>query len=80
MIATAIEHMVVDALLSADPHLKFAKKVFQPEQYLHLTDSIMPFIEATTDPVSKSILYASSCNVPTLLLFIIGTCRSSCHI
>ena len=48
--------MIVDALLSAEPHLKFAKKIFEPEQYLHLTDAIKPFIEATTDPVTNPSL------------------------
>ena len=43
--------MVVDALLSADPHLKLAERIFKPEQYLHLTDTIMSFIEASTGPV-----------------------------
>jgi hypothetical protein len=76
-IATAIEHMLVDALLSADLHLKFAKKVFEPEQYLHLTDAIMPRIEATTDPVINSSLRSSCMSYSYCLP---GTCRSSCHI
>ena len=52
-IAIAIEHMIIDALLSAEPHLKIAKRVFEPEKYLHLTDNIMPFIEASTEPVTN---------------------------
>ena len=63
-IAIAIKYMVVDALLSADPHLKFSEKIFMPEQYLHLTDTIMPFIEASTDPVTKSI------HIYTFLLYV----------
>jgi hypothetical protein len=39
--------MIIDALLSADPHLKIAKRVFKPKQ--HLTDAIMLLIEATTE-------------------------------
>ena len=50
-IAIAIEHMLVDALLSAEPYMKFVEKIFKPEQYLHLTDAIMPLIEANTAPV-----------------------------
>lgn len=58
-IAIAIEYMIIDALLSADPHLDIAKRIFEPEKYLHLTDSIMPFIEATTDPASNPSLPSS---------------------
>ena len=58
-IAIAIKYMVVDALLSADPHLKFSEKIFVPEQFLHLTDAIMPFIEASTDPVTNPYLHFS---------------------
>ncbi|KAF8812642.1 HD-domain/PDEase-like protein [Phlegmacium glaucopus] len=48
--AVSIEYMIIDALLSADPHLNIANRVFEPERYLHLTDTIMPLIEATTEP------------------------------
>ena len=58
--------MVVDALLSADPHLKLTERTFKPEQYLHLTDAIMHFIEASTDPVINPSL--RSCYI-WLLLF-----------
>ena len=33
--------------------MKFAEKIFKPEQYLHLTDAIMPMIEANSDPVTN---------------------------
>jgi hypothetical protein len=55
-IAIAIEYMLVDALLSAEPHMNYAKKIFEPEQYLHLTDAIMPFIEANPAPVTNPSL------------------------
>src|SRR5271163_2411319 len=45
--------MIIDALLSAEPHLKIAKRVFEPEKSLHLTDNIMPFIEASTESVTN---------------------------
>ena len=45
--------MIVDALCSADPHLNITQRIFEPQQFLHLTDNIMPFIEATTDPVTN---------------------------
>ncbi|KDR74242.1 hypothetical protein GALMADRAFT_269180 [Galerina marginata CBS 339.88] len=48
--AKAIEYMIIDALLSADKHLKIAERVFDPKAYLHLTDWIMPQIEASTEP------------------------------
>ena len=51
--------MLVDALLRADHHLKFTQKVFEPEQFLHLTDAVMSFIEASTDPVTNPSLRSS---------------------
>jgi hypothetical protein len=48
--AKAIEYMVVDALLSADPILDISGRIFDPEQYLYLTDSIFEEIERSTDP------------------------------
>ena len=77
--AGAIEYMLVDALLSAEPHMKFAKKIFNPEQYLHLTDAIMPIIEATNDPVINPFLNVLLVRFKTLIVYP-GTCRSSCHI
>ena len=44
--------MIIDGLLKAEPHLKIAERVLDPKKYLHLTDDIMPFIEASEDPVS----------------------------
>ena len=58
-IAIAIEHMLVDALLSAEPHMKFAKKIFEPEEYLHLTDAIMPQIESSKDSVTNPSFHSS---------------------
>ena len=44
--------MIIDALILAEPHMKIAHRVFQPDKYLHLTDEIMGWIEANEDPVS----------------------------
>jgi len=66
--------MIIDALLSAEPHLKIAKRVFEPEKYLHLTDNIMPFIEASTEPVTNLSQSFS------FFIFHPGTCRRSRHI
>jgi hypothetical protein len=43
--ARAIEYMVVDALLAAEPVMHFADYVTKPERYLHLTDSIVELIQ-----------------------------------
>ncbi|KAF8905721.1 hypothetical protein CPB84DRAFT_1745279 [Gymnopilus junonius] len=48
--AKAIEYMIIDALLLADPYLKIAERVLDAKKYLHLTDDIMSFIEASEDP------------------------------
>ncbi|KAG6827134.1 hypothetical protein H0H92_013083 [Tricholoma furcatifolium] len=48
--AKAIEYMIIDALLLAEPVLQIAKQVFDPAKYLHLTDDIMGRIEASEDP------------------------------
>ncbi|KAF8994577.1 hypothetical protein BDQ17DRAFT_1251557 [Cyathus striatus] len=48
--AKAIEYMIIDGLLKADPYLNIARKVEHPEEYVHLTDNIMPFIEANNHP------------------------------
>lgn len=43
--------MVVDALLAADPILDISRRIFDPERYLYLTDSILEEIECSTDPL-----------------------------
>ncbi|GLB33172.1 putative metal dependent phosphohydrolases with conserved 'HD' motif [Lyophyllum shimeji] len=48
--AKAIEYMVVDALLAAEPYLHIAEQVFDPDRFLYLTDNILLTIEASTDP------------------------------
>ena len=53
--AKAIEYMIVDGLLAAEKHLHISDKVFEPEEYVYLTDNVMPFIQASRDPVSLSI-------------------------
>lgn len=42
--------MVVDALLAANPILDISGRIFNPEQYLYLTDSVLEEIERSTDP------------------------------
>jgi deoxynucleoside triphosphate triphosphohydrolase SAMHD1 len=51
--------MIVDALLSAEPHLHFAELVDKPDKYVHLCDNIIQRIEMSEDPeleTSRSIL------------------------
>ncbi|KAJ7636745.1 hypothetical protein FB45DRAFT_788822 [Roridomyces roridus] len=48
--AKAIEYMIVDALILAEPYMKIAEQIEIPEKYLHLTDSIEERIKASTAP------------------------------
>jgi hypothetical protein len=59
--AKAIEHMIVDALLAAEPHLHIAEQVFKPEKFVYLTEDIMSTIERSTDDVSVHF-HTSSCS------------------
>ncbi|TFY67525.1 hypothetical protein EVJ58_g1575 [Rhodofomes roseus] len=52
--AKAIEYMLIDALLAAEPHMKFARDIFDPKRYLHLTDDIRIRIEASESPELQS--------------------------
>ena len=54
--AKAIEYMIIDGLLAADPYLGIAKRVYDPKQYLYLTDDIMLRIEDSDSPVRLPIL------------------------
>ncbi|ESK91486.1 hd phosphohydrolase domain-containing protein [Moniliophthora roreri MCA 2997] len=47
--AKAIEYMIIDALLLADPIMKISDSVFDPKRYVHLTDSVMERIEESED-------------------------------
>ncbi|KAJ7740601.1 hypothetical protein B0H16DRAFT_1566945 [Mycena metata] len=48
--AKAIEYMIVDALILAEPHLKIADRIEVPRKFLYLTDDIKPRIESSEDP------------------------------
>ncbi|KZO99607.1 hypothetical protein CALVIDRAFT_350846 [Calocera viscosa TUFC12733] len=48
--AVAIEHMIVDALVKADPVLKLVEQTKDPRRLLYLTDSIVEEVEKSTDP------------------------------
>ena len=49
--AKAIEYMVIDALLQAEPYLKIADHVENPKRYVFLTDDLLNKIEASVDEV-----------------------------
>ncbi|KII96196.1 hypothetical protein PLICRDRAFT_151364 [Plicaturopsis crispa FD-325 SS-3] len=48
--AKAIEYMIIDGLLAAEPHMKIAEQVDKPDKYVFLTDDIMTRIEMSSDP------------------------------
>ncbi|KAI0075427.1 HD-domain/PDEase-like protein [Panus rudis PR-1116 ss-1] len=48
--AKAIEYMIVDALLAAEPVMQFAKHIHDPKKFLYLTDEIRTRIESSEDP------------------------------
>ncbi|KAF6743503.1 hypothetical protein DFP72DRAFT_932737, partial [Ephemerocybe angulata] len=48
--ARAIEYMIVDALLLAEPHMKIAERVYKPESFLRLNDYIKNEIEMSQGP------------------------------
>ncbi|EJD48053.1 HD-domain/PDEase-like protein [Auricularia subglabra TFB-10046 SS5] len=43
--ARAMEYMIVDALLAADPHLKISHRVYDPKKFRTLTDAVVTEIE-----------------------------------
>ncbi|KAJ3573732.1 hypothetical protein NP233_g2239 [Leucocoprinus birnbaumii] len=48
--AKAIEYMIIDALLAAEPYLRVAERVFDPEKFIFLNDSILNHIECSIGP------------------------------
>ncbi|KAJ8697614.1 hypothetical protein PTI98_004400 [Pleurotus ostreatus] len=48
--AKAIEYMIIDGLLAADPFMKIADRVFDAKKMVHLTDNIRAEIEQSEDP------------------------------
>jgi hypothetical protein len=57
--AKAIEYMIVDALIAAEPYLHIAEQVFKPEKFVYLTEDVMSTIERSTDSVS---IYFHTCS------------------
>jgi HD superfamily phosphohydrolase len=52
-VCRAIDHMVVDALLEADPVFKFTEVIFDPNRYVNMTDSLLTHIELSKNPFLK---------------------------
>lgn len=48
--ARAIEFMIVDGLLKAEPYMQIAKRIDNPDRYLHLTDAILERIQESEEP------------------------------
>lgn len=58
--AKAIEYMLIDAVLAAEPYLKIAEQIENPKQYVYLTDDIKLRIQSTTEPElqkARDLLY-----------------------
>jgi HD superfamily phosphohydrolase len=49
-VGKAIDFMICDALLEADPVMKISDAVFDPEEYIRLTDCVLKDIEVSRDP------------------------------
>lgn len=49
--AKAIEYMIVDALMAAEPVLKFARHINDPDKFVYLTDQIMSSILSSDESV-----------------------------
>ena len=63
--AKAIEYMVIDAMLSAEPYLKIADYVENPKRYVYLTDNLLNKVEESTAEVSPRPLSAHAASPPT---------------
>ncbi|KAF9558393.1 HD-domain/PDEase-like protein [Agrocybe pediades] len=48
--AKAIEYMIIDALIAADPYLKISGRIWDPKKFLYLTDSLLETIESSEAP------------------------------
>jgi len=58
--AKAIENMMVDAMLVAEPYLKIASQIYDPKRYLELTDDIRTEIQRSQAPVRTYVLRIST--------------------
>ena len=49
--AKAVELMIVDAIIKAEPFLNLKESINDPKDYLRVTDSILERIEFSSEPV-----------------------------
>jgi hypothetical protein len=61
MTAKAIEKMIVDAMLAAEPYLKIASQIHDAKRYLGLTDDIRTEIQRSQAPVRAFVSQLLTC-------------------
>lgn len=49
-VGKSVEYMITDALVQANSFLKISEMIHKPEEYVHLSDSILYRIETSTNP------------------------------
>jgi len=59
--------MIIDALLAAEPYLRIAERVFDPEKFILLNDSILNTIESSTATVESGHFLSPSLSGFTLI-------------
>jgi len=59
--------MIIDALLAAEPYLRIAERVFDPEKFILLNDSILNTIESSTATVESGHFLSLSLSGFTLI-------------
>ena len=52
-VCRAIDYMIVDALVEANPVFHFEETMRDPARYVDMTDNILPHIESSRDPALK---------------------------
>ena len=77
--AKSIEHMMVDAMLAAEPYLRIAGLIDDPKQYLGLTDDIRTEIQRSQAPVSQVFPLLVGSAINATLGTIRGTADSRAH-
>ncbi len=76
----AIEHMIVDAMLAAEPYLRIAGQIDDPKKYLGLTDDIRTEIQRSQAPVSQVVFpFLVGPDINVTLGTIRGTADSRAH-
>jgi hypothetical protein len=50
-VVKAIESMIIDGFLAAEPYMKMAERTFDAHKYLYLTDNILNSIQSSEEPV-----------------------------